>query len=193
MTFDARFDGRIGGVLVAPRRTFAALAAGAARGGDVAWLLAAKLVASQFPSLVRALSTGRELGALAGVQSFFMVARELLPDVLGILAAGIAMSLFVGKTARGYGRTMDLAAYAWVPYVTLELAAALYFTARGYPPTPQKQQLVDAAALGWAVIAWAIALVAARMPLPPPPTTPTTTTATTGATSTATNSPTVSA
>ena len=49
-----RFDARIGGILVAPRRTLARLVDGEARARDVVWLLAAKLVAGQLPEVVRA-------------------------------------------------------------------------------------------------------------------------------------------
>lgn len=155
---------RIGGVLAAPRRTLDALAAGEARAGDVAWLLCARLVAGELPRLVRAWLTGRELGAGVGVQSALAVVRDLLPDIVGILIAGVVMGLFVGKQARGYGRTLDLASYAWIPYLTVALGAALFFTARGYPPSDGTQLAVQLVGLAWAIAVWGVALVAARRP-----------------------------
>jgi hypothetical protein len=158
------FDARVGGVLVAPRQTFARLADGDARAADIVWLLAAKLLVQDLPALLRAFLLGREEGLAAGAQSLLMATRELLPDILGILIAGVVMSFFVGKEGRGYGRTLELAGYAWIPYLACELAAALFFTARGYLPSPHAQALVDGVALAWATVAWTLALLAARVP-----------------------------
>jgi hypothetical protein len=159
-----RFDARVGGVLVAPRRTFDRLADGEARAGDVAWLIVAKLVVQYLPSLTRAFFIGREEGVAAGAQSVLMTAQQVLPDILGILIAGVIMSFFVGKEARGYGRTLELAAYAWIPYLAFELVSSLFFSARGYMPSAHTQQLVDGVAVAWATVAWTLALLAARVP-----------------------------
>jgi hypothetical protein len=159
------FFARVGGVLVAPRRTFARLAAGEARTADVAWLLVAKLLAEDLPAMVRAFFVAREESVSNGLQLLLVSVRAvLLRDVLGILVAGVMMSLFVGKAQRGYGRTLDLAAYAWIPYFTLQLGAALFFTARGHEPAERVQQLVDGIGLLWATVAWTLALLAARQP-----------------------------
>jgi hypothetical protein len=159
------FFSRIGGVLVAPRRTFAQLADGQVRGADVAWLLAAKLLVEDLPALVRACFVAGEEGVARGAQLVLVTARnDLLSDILGILIAGVIMSFFVAKESRGYGRTLELAAYAWIPYLACELVSALFFTARGYLPEPHTQQLVDGAALAWATVAWTFALLAARVP-----------------------------
>jgi hypothetical protein len=165
------FGERIGGVLVAPRATLLRLAAGEARAGDVAWLMCGWLVAGWMPLLVRAVLTGAEAGVDAGLFGLLQTFQQLLPDVLGILLAGMLMSLFVPKGARGYGRSADLAAYAWVPYLTLQVAGSLVYSALGRGPSPAATQWVTGAALAWAVAVWALALDAARTPAPPSATT----------------------
>jgi hypothetical protein len=164
MSLVMKWDARIGGVLVAPRSTLARLADGEARAADVAWLLVAKLVAQDLPSLVRGLLLAREEGIGAGIQALLIAAQALLPDVLGILIAGVVMSFFVGKGARGYGRTLELAAYAWVPYFAVELAVALFYSLRAVAPSPSVQHIVDAVSLMAGGLSWTWALLAARAP-----------------------------
>jgi hypothetical protein len=167
------FSERTGGVLVAPRTTLARLAGGEARAGDVAWLMCGWLVAGWMSRLVRALLLGAEAGIESGVMGVLQTCQQLLPDVLGVLVAGVVMSLFVPKGARGAGRTADLAAYAWVPYLAVQLGGSLVFTALGRPPSQAATQWVTGAALTWAVVVWALALDAARAPAPPAATTTT--------------------
>ncbi len=158
-----RFDERIGGVLVAPRRTFARLAAGEARAGDVPWLLVAKLVIDELPQLVRAARAHVAVGPGYALTLVLASLNDLVLDVFGILAAGLVFGLF-GRRGQGGAKAgaLDLAAYAWIPYFAVGVAAALVFTALGHPPTATARHLVDGVALAWAVAAWAIALVAAR-------------------------------
>jgi len=84
------------------------------------------------------------------------------------------MSLFLPRTARSQG--LDLAGYAWVPYLLVQLVGSFVFTLRGRAASPAMQQLVTAIGLGWAVAVWALALAAARdaaaATQPPPPSTP---------------------
>ncbi len=159
-----RFDERIGGVLVAPRRTFARLAAGEARAGDVPWLLLAKLVIDELPQLVRAALALVAVGPGYALTLVLASLNDLVLDVFGILAAGLVFGLFVRRGPGGGAKAgaLDLAAYAWIPYFAVGVAAALVFTAVGHPPSPRARHLVDGVALAWAVAAWAVALVAAR-------------------------------
>ena len=159
-----RFAERLGGVLVAPRTTLLRLADGDARAGDVAGLMCAWLVAAYLPLLVHAALLGTEAGFDAGLFALLATFQHLLPDVLGVLVAGIMMSLFVPKGARGYGSVADLAAYAWVPYVTVQLAGSLVFSAVGQAPSSLATHCVTGAAVVWAVAVWALALDAARRP-----------------------------
>jgi hypothetical protein len=153
-----RFDARIGGVLVAPRRTFARLAAGEARAGDVLWLLLLRLVAGELDLFARAVRIGREVGIAYGVQTMLVVVSTVLPDVVVILVAGILMSLFAPRATR----TFDVAAYAWIPYLTVELAGALYYTARAELMPDRVYVALQVVGIVWATIVWAIALVALR-------------------------------
>lgn len=152
-----RFDERIGGVLAAPRRTFARLAAGEARPSDIAWLLVFRLVAGELDRLARAVGVAREWGVGAAAQEVLVVASVVLPDVVGILAAGVMLQLFSrGKHA------FDVAAYAWVPYLTVQLAAALVYSARGTVPGAQAHALIEGLGVAWALAVWIVALVETR-------------------------------
>ncbi len=151
------FDERIGGVLVAPRRTFARLVGGEARASDVAWLLVLRLVAGELDRFAHTVAVMREFGVGAAAQEVLAVSSAVLPDVVGILAAGMMLQLFC-KAKHAF----DVAAYAWIPYLAVQLVAALAFTALRLAPSPRAQSLVQVAGLAWAVAAWVVALVEAR-------------------------------
>jgi hypothetical protein len=156
------FVERVGAVIVSPRRAMrAAAAAPAGQGGrDVAWLIVLRLVAGETPRIARALVRGIESGPATGLSALLSTAGEVLPDVIGILIGAIAMALFAG---RGRGeRALDLAAYAWVPYLAVELGAALLFSALGHEPSAVARHVTDAIAVGWAIAVWAIGLGTAR-------------------------------
>ncbi len=74
------------------------------------------------------------------------------------------MSLFVPKGARGHGRSADLAAYAWVPYLSVQVAGSLAYSAVGHAPSQLVRQIVTGIAVAWAVVVWALAVDAARRP-----------------------------
>lgn len=158
---------RIGGVLVAPR---AALRAAAARSDgrgatDVAWLIAAKLVAGELPRLVRAGLRGVELGLGAGLQGVLMTLQAALPDVILVMVGGLVMSLFAGPRPAGNQRpaeAVDVAAYAFVPYLAVQLAGALLYTALGQSPSQVATLTLRGVGLAWAGAIWAIGLLALR-------------------------------
>ncbi|HEY2746764.1 MAG TPA: hypothetical protein VGL86_19180 [Polyangia bacterium] len=152
-----RFDERIGGVLVAPRRTFARLGAGEARPSDVAWLVVMRLVAGELDRLARAVGVAREFGVGAAAQEILAVASVVMPDVVGILAAGVVMQL-CSRSKRAF----DVAAYAWVPYLTVQLAGALAFSARGVAPGATARAALEGLGLLWALAVWIVALVELR-------------------------------
>ncbi len=151
------FDERIGGVLVAPRKTFAALAAGGARPSDVAWLLILRLVAGELDRFAHVIAVAREFGPGFAAQEILMVSTAVLPDVIGILAAGMMLQLF--SRAK---HAFDVAAYTWIPYLAVQLAGALFFSARGHAPSARTRDLLEAAGVAWAVAVWVVALVEAR-------------------------------
>jgi hypothetical protein len=151
------FDERIGGVLIAPRATFARLAAGEARPSDVAWLLVLRLVAGELDRFARAIAVMREFGIGAGAQEVLMVSSAVMPDIVGILAAGVMLQLFArAKNA------FDVAAYAWIPYLAVQLGGALYFSARGYAPSARAHTIIEGAGVAWAVAVWIVALIELR-------------------------------
>jgi hypothetical protein len=164
---------RVGGVLVAPRRALALAAeAPAGRGlADVTWLIAAKLVASEAPRLVRAGAKLVGLGVGDGLRAFVDAAAQVLPDAVGVLVASMVMSLLVPASAtpatpepstKLRAGAIDLAAYAWVPYLAVELAAALAFTALRRAPTRIEHGAITAVALAWALAVWVVGLLALR-------------------------------
>jgi hypothetical protein len=159
------FVERIGGVLVTPRRTMERLAAGEARAGDVAWLLVARVMAGELDQLARAWALARQIGVGFGLQSALATFTAVLPDVCGILVAGMVMGLFAPRTARAF----DVAAYAWVPYLAVTMLGALYYTARGYPPSGRGLDVITGVGVAWAMAVWTFGLLATRVVTPPAP------------------------
>jgi hypothetical protein len=157
------FFERVGGVLVAPR---AALSAAAARSDgrgatDAAWLIAAKLLAGELPRLVRAGVRGIELGLGAALQGVLMTLQEALPDVILVMLGGLVMSMFSGPRPAGNQRpaeAIDVAAYAFVPYLAVQLAGALLYTALGHPPSHRATLVLRGVGLVWAAAVWTIGL-----------------------------------
>jgi hypothetical protein len=152
-----RFDERIGGVLIAPRKTFAALAAGAARPSDVALLVILRLVAGELDRLARAIGTARDIGVGAAAQEILATTSAVLPDIIGILAAGMVMQLF--SRAK---HAFDVAAYVWIPYLVVQVVGALVFTALGRAPSARAHAALEWTGVAWAAAAWIIALVEMR-------------------------------
>src|SRR3989442_757725 len=88
-------------------------------------------------SLRRTNSTPRSaLGAGAAVRALLQAAASALPDALAILIGAVALSLFGGARPGGAARELDLAAYAWIPYLAVRLLAALAATALQRPLPP---------------------------------------------------------
>ena len=152
---------RIGGVLVAPRKTFALLAAGAARPSDVALLVVLRLVAGELDRFARAIGTARDIGVSAAAQEILATTSVVLPDIVGILAAGVVMQLFArAKNA------FDVAAYVWIPYLAVQLGGALLYSALRHPEPARVRVLLEWAGVAWAAGVWIVALVELRK-LPP--------------------------
>jgi len=152
-----KLDERIGGVLAAPRRTFARLGAGEARPSDIAWLIVFRLVSGELDRFARAIGTAREWGIGAAAQEMLVIATAVLPDVVAILAAGMLLQLFSRSK-----HAFDVAAYAWVPYLAVQLAGALLFSALRHSPGPHAQTAMQALGVAWALGVWIVALVELR-------------------------------
>ena len=166
MSAATTFTERVGGVLVAPVATLRAIVAlPSGRGAsDIAWLVAARLVAGETPRLLRAIFRGIDLGPIIGLQALLMAAQQVLPDVIGILAAGVLLGLFAGRRPTGDTNAdpLDVAAYAWVPYLTVELLASLLFTLRGALPSPRLRIVIDGVAVAWALVVWTLGVSVLR-------------------------------
>jgi hypothetical protein len=154
---------RIGGILVSPREGVRQIVAGQGV-ADVTLLLATRVAAGETPRIARALVRGWEGNPSAAVSGVLAAATAVLPDVLGILIGAILLSLLGGRkkpiAERGKvsDRTLDVAAYAWIPYLAVSLAGALLFTAIGRPMKPIEEYLINGVALGWATLVWIIGL-----------------------------------
>jgi hypothetical protein len=156
------FVERIGGVLAAPRRTFARLAGGEAHAADIAWLLAGWLVAGDLPGLARCVVMAHAFDVWTGVQQLLrVVSSALLPSILGVMLAGLLLSLLAPRKRRARADAFDLAAYAWVPYLAVQLAGSLAYSLLGREPGDRARMIVTGVGLVWAVAAWACALLAA--------------------------------
>ncbi len=67
-----------------------------------------------------------------------------------------------GEAKKQRAASVDVAAYAWVPYLAVELTGALIFTALGRVPSPAARYVTDGIALAWAALVWALGLRALR-------------------------------
>jgi hypothetical protein len=111
---------------------------------------------------------GVELGFGAGLQGVIATLQTALPDLAGILVAALVMSLLAGPTPKRVAGdpvkadALDLAAYAWIPYLCIEMAAAVYFSLRGFPPSLRTRTIVTGVALAWAMLVWIFGLLALR-------------------------------
>jgi hypothetical protein len=150
---------RIGSILVSPREGVRQIVAGQGV-TDVTFLLIARVVAGETPRLARSLVRGWEGNPSAAVSGVLAAATAVLPDVLGILIGAILLSLLGGR--KKPDRTLDVAAYAWIPYLAVSLAGALAFTAIGRPMKPIEEYVINGIALGWASLVWLIGLVELR-------------------------------
>ncbi len=161
------FVDRIGLSLVSPRE-----AALEARASDVAWLLAARVVAGETPRIAQALARGLEGGPMPALMGLLNAASAVLPDVLGILIGAIVLAFFVRRRpmvdaskagAKAVAdRTLDVAAAAWVPYLFVQLCGALLWSALGRPMHPVEEGVIDALAVGWSGLVWTLGLIELR-------------------------------
>ena len=153
------FFERVGLVLVSPREAVRQTVAG--RGaGDVAWLLTARVVCGETPRLARALMRLADGEVGPALMGLIGAASAVLPDVLGILIGAILLAFFAGRQKPD--RTLDVAAYAWVPYLAVELMGALVWTALGREMRPREEMGVDVVAVGWATAVWIVGLIELR-------------------------------
>lgn len=159
----------IGGALVSPRSTLRRIALTDEGGlGDVGLLLGARFLVDAAPSLARALLWLPRGEPLPAIQGVLQTLSRLLPDVVAIVLGALALALFAGRgrdAAAGRGRELDLAAYAWVPWVAVQVAAMAIHVALGRVPSATERQLAQLVGLTWSAVLWATALWVLRHPV----------------------------
>lgn len=155
------FAERLGGVLVRPRAALAEVIA-SGRGGvrDVSVLVALKVLAANTVGLGSAVIATPELGVGALLSGLVHAASTAALDVVAIIVGSIVMKLFV--SGRTDGRELDLAACAWVPWLTVTLLVSLAGSALGRSPRPLETTVIHVVAIGWVAIVWALGLIALR-------------------------------
>ena len=157
------FLDRVGGVLVAPRRTLAGVVEGKGGLGDVAVLMVLRLLAEQMDVLARAVLGFSMLGARGLMAGIAGAASPLLPELLGILLGAVVIALAPGKLMKGArGRELDIAGFAWVPFLAVRMVGALVFTGLGRAPVRGEEYAIDGIALAWAGGVLALGILAAQ-------------------------------
>ncbi len=118
----------MGAALAAPRRALRAADTSGADGkasGDVAVLLAMAFVAVYARELTAAAWIGSLEGVQVGVSLLLTTMSQALAMKLVVLfVAAIGLTVMVGRH-RSFGRDFDLACVAFIPLITVELAASL--------------------------------------------------------------------
>ncbi len=150
----------MGAALAAPRLALAAAdreeAAGKA-GSDVALLIALYFVAGHLRELVVSLWLGRDVGLGQGASTLVTaLAHAIAYDLIGLFAASVLLTIAAGRK-RSIGRDFDLACVAFIPYLTVKIAATIFFELWGTPPLMIARG-VRVVAFGWTfavlLLAW---------------------------------------
>lgn len=153
---------RIGGVLVRPRATCRRLASGAARASDIALLMLAWFVANNLVYIARCFVMMRVFDVATGIEQLMAnLSQALLPGVVGVVLAGLILSFFLPNRIRADVPAFDLAAYAWVPYMVVQLAGSLLLSALAQPVTPLADHVAMGLGIAWGAAVWGCALWAA--------------------------------
>ena len=126
---------------------------------DVAWLLVLRLVAGELDALVRAVGIGARVRRRRGGAG----------DP-GDVARRAARHRRHPRRRRGHAavvarrkRAFDVAAYAWIPYLAVQLAGALVVHgAAARRRRPQAHGVIERRGLTWALAVWIVALVELR-------------------------------
>jgi hypothetical protein len=155
---------RIGGVLVRPRATLAALVASERGAGDLAILLGLRVVAGEAPLLARGVLAVPSLGPWALVRAIAQSVQAIVPELLALFGGGMLLALLAGRGARG--RELELAGYAWVPYLAVTVVHALAATVLQRVPPRGEALAVTAIGAAWSAAVWWLAVVAARRAAP---------------------------
>jgi hypothetical protein len=162
------FLDRVGGALVRPRDLPDSIDARHGL-GDLGVLLAMRVVADELPRIARGVLAVPSLGARSALHGLVAAASTAVPDLVAVLIGAVALALFSGRarTREGGAGELDLAAYAWVPFLAVRLVAALAFTALQARPAEWVEIGANLIGVAWAVAVWTLALLALRRPPTP--------------------------
>jgi hypothetical protein len=144
---------RVGLALFSPRRAFEWADAANGRAGlsDVATLLLFKFLAVEARAIIGAVWTMIGVGFLPGLGVLGPRLQATLGfDLIVIFGGGALVTLAAGSRRRP-GRDFDLAAVAWIPYLTVTLLAQLVLLLAGVRPSLMLNQMITL--IGLAVLA----------------------------------------
>lgn len=159
------FIERIGAALVAPRQALAEAdepdAAGRA-GSDIAALIGLVFLATHTREIVYAMWVGAAESVRAGVLGLAgALSRAIAMDLAALFIAAFGLTIAAGRK-RAMGRDFDLVCVAFVPLITVRLAAELGIQLTGAEVSDSLETLVATAAYGWAAAVLFLAWQTAR-------------------------------
>ena len=143
------FLSRIGGVLVAPRPTLRSLVRGRGDALDIFVLLLLRALAGEPGRLVAAALGARVFGFVGAMQQLLTVVRAVVPEALAIALAAVVLGLVAHKSRRA--RALEVAAYAWLPFLAVMLADALIHTGLGRDATTLEHFAAQCIGIGWSL------------------------------------------
>jgi thiol-disulfide isomerase/thioredoxin len=159
------FFALVGGIVVRPRVTLAALAQGQGEAWHIVVLLALWAVARGTMFLARAVVGYRFFGLSGALLTLQRAIGPVLPEVFAILLAGLVLELFVRQQRQPSQQVSGagvIAGYAWIPYLVVQLAGAFIFGALGRAPSAGERHGIDILALTWSGLLWLAGLVELR-------------------------------
>ncbi len=164
-----RWHTRIGTLLAAPDRALARIQM-EGRGAvvDSLRLLLLGLLCFQVPELARAAAVARDISwnsALTGLLN--LLAQEFRAALIGVVPAGLAITLLAGRGRRDPGLDIELGAASFVPYFALSGLGRLLGPTPGLGLPPLVSSALAAAGMLWALVLVGLAIrLARRRPVP---------------------------
>lgn len=156
------FFALVGGIVVRPRATLAALVEGQGRLWHVLVLLALWAVARETQLFARAVLGYRFFGVSGVLLTVKRAVEQVLPELLAILLAGLVLELLVRKERQQASRAAVMAGYVWIPYLVVQLGERFVFSAFGRAPSAGERHGIEALALAWCGLLWLAGLWALR-------------------------------
>lgn len=149
------FPARVGRLVLAPRRAFAALTERKSGGlRDALYLVGLGLLGFRLPDLLRALLATFRVGALAGLQRLLgVLVGEFQTAGFIVLAAALVIVVLAGRGRRDPLLALELGGACYVPYFIAWAPVRLLAVegGLGYPPVLLSRIV---AVFAWAAVAW---------------------------------------